>query len=207
MQFIILWLVSIITSLTFDFILVIDIMKSLAEDGYYLDRDKMPESEDSSAKIFLLIPFLNIMQSFLLVSLRNDFLYYLDMNGCIVQMNEEQKERYKNNKSLSTILDIINDAREDSNLEYNNTLEIKEKEQDNEEKINISDKKLLKNEREKLLNEIIAAKVVDDDALDKEFEKLSYDEKTYVLKKAIFYLKQELKQKKREQKAKTKVKK
>lgn len=122
MQLLLIWGGTILVSIICDNIFTIDLMKSIANEGYYIADSKIDNfynkfaevGDEKVEKIKRFIPFINIMNSFSYIFERDRILQSMDTYNFVKKMTPEEYKRYKKNPSLKTLFDIINEnARKD----------------------------------------------------------------------------------------------
>ena len=115
MQLLLLWGGTILISIICDIIFTIDLIKSIAKEGYYIEDSKIENfynkfadnGEEYIEKIKRFIPFVNIMNSFSYILERDNILRATDTYNFVRKMTPEEYERYKKNPSLKTLLEIM----------------------------------------------------------------------------------------------------
>lgn len=213
MQILLMWLGTITLSYTFDIIFIVNLMKEIAEAGYYIDESKLAkinenfqrilgEKSDIADKLKRFIPFMNIYNSFYLVIYKEQILSQIDALNIVKEMTEEEKRQYQEKPTFLTLLKITYKIENEktSSCEYKDTNETDKINNDEREEKKI-EQPLQETAKQKnridVLNEI-ALKIINDEIDISELENLTYKEKEYILKKAIYIGMQERKSKKKE---------
>ena len=117
MQILLMWLGTITLSYTFDIIFIVNLMKEIAEAGYYIDESKLArinenfqrilgEKSDTADKLKRFIPFMNIYNSFYLVIYKEQILSQIDALNIVKEMTEEEKKQYQEKPTFLTLLKI-----------------------------------------------------------------------------------------------------
>ena len=117
MQLLLLWGGTILISIICDNIFTIDLIKSMANEGYYIEDSKIENfynkfadiGDETIEKVKRFIPFINIMRSFSFILERDKILQAIDTYNFVKKMTPEEYKRYKKNPSLRTLFEIMNE--------------------------------------------------------------------------------------------------
>ena len=201
MQAFIFWIGTIVTKYILDEIFIIELMKEIAKEGYYLSNPKVDNiskkikktDDNIETKIDAIIPFIpivNIIDSMQFILFKNEILNQLDTMNLVTKMTEEERKEYEKKPTLLTIYKItIGLIREKEFL--SNDVEYKKEDKEFEQK----------NKNKKCDDEIDKLHEIMDKYLKGEIDiedlnNLSYIEKKYVLEEAKKQLEEEIKNRK-----------
>ncbi len=206
MQLFIFWIGTIVTKYILDEIFVIELMKELAKEGYYLSEPKVDKlsnnikktSNDEEKVIDKLIPFIpiiNIIDSMQFVFLKNEILSQLDTMNLVSKMTEEERKIYEKKPTLLTILKITMGMKKKKDFTSFNS----------EKLLNENESKCLETKdnykKEKKADEIdklheIMHKFLNGEINIEDLNNLSYAEKVYILEEAKKEVEEEKKRRK-----------
>ena len=206
MQLFIFWIGTIVTKYILDEIFVIELMKELAKEGYYLSEPKVDKlsnnikktSNDEEKVIDKLIPFIpiiNIIDSMQFVFLKNEILNQLDTMDLVSKMTEEERKIYEKKPTLLTILKITMGMKKKKDFTSFNS----------EKLLNENESKCLETKdnytKEKKADKIdklheIMHKFLNGEINIEDLNNLSYAEKVYILEEAKKEVEEEKKRRK-----------
>jgi len=201
MQVFIFWIGTIVTKYILDQIFIIELMKEIAKEGYYLSDQKVDKlskkikkpDDNKETKIDAIIPFIpiiNIIDSMQFILFKNEILNQLDTLNLVTKMTDEERKEYEKKPTLLTIYKIIMGLIKEKEF-LSNEIEYKKEENGVEQK---NKNKKEKDEIDKL-HEIMHSFLKGEIDIE-DLNNLSYIEKKYILEEAKKQVEEEIKNRK-----------